>query len=166
MDALLEMLLQQFDAVVVDGPPVVSAPDAVLLARSVQSTLLILSPDRTSRRSARQAIDSLASWEDVQVVGAVLNRTSPDAYTYGYYYGRAKGPSQGLVQRLVAYMWPKKDSGLVSISQVASMLDVKESTVKRWCEEGRLPAVKRGLTWWVHQEELENITADRFLGAN
>jgi hypothetical protein len=43
------------------------------------------------------------------------------------------------------------------------VLGVRRNTVKRWCEEERLPAVKRGLTWWVRQDELQRIALDRLM---
>jgi excisionase family DNA binding protein len=56
-----------------------------------------------------------------------------------------------------------QDSDLISIKQASEVLGVQRNTVKRWCKEGRLPAVKRGLTWWVHQDELQRTALDQLM---
>lgn len=156
MSAVVEILSAHFDRVVIDGPPVVIAPDAIVLARLVQATLLVLSPDRTSRRVASQAIASLTSWDDIHIIGAALNRTTPHPYGYHYqgHYGGPRGLAQKLAQNLsgLSLLWRRKDSNLISTSQAASMYGVGHATVKRWCKEGQIPAVKRRLRWWVIQD--------------
>lgn len=46
---------------------------------------------------------------------------------------------------------------LLSAENVAGLLGVKESTVWRWCREGRLPALKVGKHWRVRREVLEDF---------
>jgi succinoglycan biosynthesis transport protein ExoP len=146
MGAVLEILSEHFDRVVLDSPPVVVAPDAVILARLVQSTLIVLSPDRSSRRMAFQAISALTSWEDIHPIGIALNRTPLEPYGY-HYYGHLqvqapKGPEH---RSALSLLRRQKASRPISTSQAALMYAVPLATVKRWCRERLLPAVKRGL---------------------
>jgi excisionase family DNA binding protein len=46
---------------------------------------------------------------------------------------------------------------LLSAEDVAELMGVKESTVWRWCREGRLPCLKVGKHWRVRREALEDF---------
>ena len=46
---------------------------------------------------------------------------------------------------------------LLSAEDVALLMGVKETTVWRWCREGRLPCLKVGKHWRIRQEALENF---------
>lgn len=150
MGAVVKILSEHFDRVVLDGPPAVMAPDAVLLAQLVQSTLLVLSPDHTSRRIARQAIASLTSGDDVHIIGTALNRASLDLYGYGYpYYGRPKDLWQEGVKKLTAstLLQRVKDSGPILTSKAASTWEVSKAAIQRWGRNGGLPAVQILKRW-------------------
>jgi excisionase family DNA binding protein len=46
---------------------------------------------------------------------------------------------------------------LLGAEDVAALIGIKESTVWRWCREGRLPCLKVGKHWRVRREVLENF---------
>ena len=46
---------------------------------------------------------------------------------------------------------------LLSAEDVAELMGVKETTVWRWCREGRLPCLKVGKHWRVRREALEDF---------
>jgi excisionase family DNA binding protein len=46
---------------------------------------------------------------------------------------------------------------LLGAEDVAEIMGVKETTVWRWCREGRLPCLKVGKHWRVRRETLENF---------
>jgi excisionase family DNA binding protein len=46
---------------------------------------------------------------------------------------------------------------LLSAEDVAALMGIKESTVWRWCREGRLPCLKLGKHWRVRREALESF---------
>jgi excisionase family DNA binding protein len=50
-----------------------------------------------------------------------------------------------------------RDKELLAATDVASMIGVKETTVYRWCKEGKLPCLKVGKHWRVRREALENF---------
>ncbi|MDP9439152.1 MAG: helix-turn-helix domain-containing protein [Actinomycetota bacterium] len=50
-----------------------------------------------------------------------------------------------------------RDTELLAASDVAGMIGVKESTVWRWCREGRLPCLKVGKHWRVRRGVLEDF---------
>src|SRR5829696_5184415 len=50
-----------------------------------------------------------------------------------------------------------RETELLGATDIASMIGVKETTVYRWCKEGKLPCLKVGKHWRVRRETLENF---------
>ena len=50
---------------------------------------------------------------------------------------------------------------MLGAEEVAGLLGVKESTIWRWCREGRLPCLKVGKRWRVRREALEDFLRER-----
>src|SRR5215204_1446469 len=50
-----------------------------------------------------------------------------------------------------------REKELLGATDVAELIGVKETTVYRWCKEGKLPCLKVGKHWRVRQEALENF---------
>jgi excisionase family DNA binding protein len=49
------------------------------------------------------------------------------------------------------------DKELLGAEDVAGLIGVKETTVYRWCKEGKLPCLKVGKHWRVRREALEDF---------
>jgi len=49
------------------------------------------------------------------------------------------------------------ETGLLGAQDVARLLGVKETTVYKWCREGKLPCLKVGKHWRVRQRVLEDF---------
>ncbi len=58
---------------------------------------------------------------------------------------------------------PEKGQGieLLGAEDVAGLLGVKESTIWRWCREGRMPCLKVGKRWRVRREALEDFLREK-----
>jgi succinoglycan biosynthesis transport protein ExoP len=63
--------------VVIDCPPVLPVTDALVLARMADTTLLVTSANKTSKRSLTRAVELLRQ-VDAPLSGAVLNSASAD----------------------------------------------------------------------------------------
>src|SRR5215217_5875743 len=50
-----------------------------------------------------------------------------------------------------------RETELLAATDVASMIGVKETTVYKWCKEGKLPCLKVGKHWRIRREALENF---------
>ena len=50
-----------------------------------------------------------------------------------------------------------RDKELLAATDVAGMIGVKETTVYRWCKDGKLPCLKVGKHWRIRQEALEDF---------
>src|SRR5918996_2659872 len=50
-----------------------------------------------------------------------------------------------------------RETKLLAAADVAAMIGVKETTVYRWCSEGKLPCLKIGKHWRIRREVLEDF---------
>ena len=50
-----------------------------------------------------------------------------------------------------------RETELLAATDVAELVGVKETTVYKWCKEGRLPCLKVGKSWRIRQEALEDF---------
>src|ERR687890_246814 len=50
-----------------------------------------------------------------------------------------------------------REKELLAAADVAGMIGVKETTVYRWCKEGKLPCLKVGKHWRIRREALEDF---------
>jgi len=83
MVAVLEELLETYDVVLLDTPPILPVTDAVALATQADGVLLVARSGRTQRQQlveARRRLDGVGA----QVVGTVLNAVT-DNQAQGYY---------------------------------------------------------------------------------
>jgi capsular exopolysaccharide synthesis family protein len=92
MLSLLTIASQEFDLVIIDGPPVSGLADAPLLASIATGTLLVIDAGGTRRGAAKAALKRL-QFARAQMVGAVINKLDLIAtgYSYGYGYGYGYG---------------------------------------------------------------------------
>ena len=51
----------------------------------------------------------------------------------------------------------RRETELLGASDVAALIGVKETTVYRWCKEGKLPCLKVGKHWRVRRGDLEDF---------
>jgi len=93
---LVDVLGQTYDVVVIDCPPVLPVTDSLVIARMADTTLLVTSANRTSKRSLVRAVELLRQ-VDAPLVGTVLNSMSPDDSFSGepYRYETVGRPRNG-----------------------------------------------------------------------
>ncbi|MGH9254634.1 MAG: GumC family protein [Vicinamibacterales bacterium] len=89
-------LLQYFDWVIVDTPPVMAVTDAAIAASLAHGVLFVVGAEMTSRRIAQRAVEQLEMGQ-AKFLGAVLNRVDLEhnAYYYSRYYRPAYGSYYG-----------------------------------------------------------------------
>jgi capsular exopolysaccharide synthesis family protein len=94
-----------FDTILIDSAPVLSVPDARILARSSDAVILVVRAHRTHQESAFAAVRCFEE-DGCRVLGTILNDWNPKLSTYGPYgpygsygpYGRAYGPGSNYSQ--------------------------------------------------------------------
>jgi Mrp family chromosome partitioning ATPase len=85
-------LLQHFDWVLIDTPPVMAVTDASVVANLSQGVLFVVGAEMTSRRIAQRAVEQL-ELSQAKFLGAVLNRV--DLQNNAYYYSKYYHPDYG-----------------------------------------------------------------------
>ncbi|HEY0014612.1 MAG TPA: polysaccharide biosynthesis tyrosine autokinase [Allosphingosinicella sp.] len=85
LKALIAEAMQQYDLVIVDGPPVLGLADAPLLSSVCRGTLLVVETGKTRTRAAVDAVGRLRS-AGAHLVGAVLTKYKQRQHGYGYGY--------------------------------------------------------------------------------
>jgi Mrp family chromosome partitioning ATPase len=106
MSQILDEASEMFVWVIIDSPPVGVLPDAKLLARMVDSVVLVVAAGTTPYGAIQRAADALGR---DRILGVVLNRVDPKTATpgakqyYRYYaYGEhTNGRKPGWVRRLM-----------------------------------------------------------------
>lgn len=103
-DRLRQFLIdarEEFDHVIIDGPPVLGFADAPLLAAVVSGTLFVVETRGTRRGQARGALRRLNVGR-AHLLGVVLTKFNAKAVTYGgydyaydYHYGAEEASGQG-----------------------------------------------------------------------
>jgi capsular exopolysaccharide synthesis family protein len=84
---VLLALKSECDVVLVDSPPVLPVTDAIVLARTVDATILVGTAGRTTKKEYHRAVELLQQVE-APLIGSVLNGVdSEDLYGFGYGYG-------------------------------------------------------------------------------
>lgn len=94
MRSVFQLVLDNYEMVVMDSPPILAVTDASILAPMVDGVLLVVQPGKTHISAARQTVEQLRR-ANARILGVAMNRIDLKraryAYRYGYhYYGRAK----------------------------------------------------------------------------
>lgn len=87
MEQLLLRLEQEFDAVIIDAPPLLPVTDAAVLSRSVGGVVVVVGTQKVKQQELEKSLKAL-ELVGAKALGIVLNRLpikGPDSYSYGYY---------------------------------------------------------------------------------
>jgi len=91
MKDLMDTLTQEYDYIIVDGPPALGFVDSHILSSLVDGVAVVVRAGKTPRTSIRDLIDKLwnlrANFLGVIVNGVELNQNSYYYKSYNYYYG-------------------------------------------------------------------------------
>ncbi len=92
--SLWKSLLDKYDYVFIDAPPVLAVTDASILSTQVDGVILVVRYANTRIDLARQGKEQFAK-ANARVIGVVLNQVkiSADDYQYYYYYSHESSSS-------------------------------------------------------------------------
>lgn len=85
MGMMLSALNKRYDLVLLDGPPIIGLSDAPLLSRLAEATLLVVSTNRVTRKSAKAALKRVRS-AGGNVIGAAMTMFAVAKFDYNYNY--------------------------------------------------------------------------------
>lgn len=94
--ALLNLLAERYDAIILDTPPVLAVSDAAALSSQVGTVFVLASAKETRKSELQSVVDHLQA-VDANIGGVILNQlsSSSEHYYYSYYrysdYGREAG---------------------------------------------------------------------------
>jgi capsular exopolysaccharide synthesis family protein len=153
---LLELLKNEADIVLVDSPPVLSLPDAMVVASLAEGTIMVVCAGSTRREAARRTKELLLAQQDVNLLGVAVNRVKrKDMYDYYSSSYSRRSKNRGLRR------WGQsKGDGWLTPAEVAEILGISQSMVIEWCKDGRLPATKAGLWWRVDVDRFAHMLED------
>lgn len=83
--SLWPQLLERFDSVIIDTPPVLAVTDSVLLSRQIDGVILVVSAGVSRVEVIQQAKEQLAK-ASARIIGVVLNKVKIPSRDYHYYY--------------------------------------------------------------------------------
>lgn len=88
MDEVLQALLDAYDLVLVDSPPVFPITDSAIVAPKVDGVVFVVRGHSTDRQVTREALERLR-YMNANVMGVVLNGVDPGSshyHSYAHYY--------------------------------------------------------------------------------
>lgn len=88
--SLIESLLEQYDAVVIDTPPLMAVTDAAVVGAIADASLVVCRSKKTKAPELRRALLSLRA-VDARVAGVVLNQVAMDSSAYYQYSYKQSG---------------------------------------------------------------------------
>jgi protein-tyrosine kinase len=111
MKQLLDDAKDSFDWVVVDTPPIAILPDANLLASMIDTTLLVVSAQKTPYPMVQRAAQAVGT---NRIIGVVLNRAESSGLpsNYGYYGVKSYKPGHPSPERKRWFGWLRKRGGV------------------------------------------------------
>jgi len=89
---LWDTLLERYDYLLIDSPPVLAVTDTLLLAGQVHGVLLVIESAVTRTDIAREAKEQLVR-ANARILGVVLNKVKMQSQDYHYYYYYHREPS-------------------------------------------------------------------------
>ena len=81
---LLQRLRDQYDIVLVDTPPMLEIPDARIIGRVADTTILVVRAGATTRNAVSAASQRLSD-DGIDLMGAIVNDWNPANSSAGYY---------------------------------------------------------------------------------
>jgi len=84
-EKMIEALLERYQMIIFDTPPVLSVFDCALVSAKVDGTVMVLSAGRTDSRSTKRALKRLTAVGNPNLLGVILNRAPAEAKDYAYY---------------------------------------------------------------------------------
>jgi capsular exopolysaccharide synthesis family protein len=97
MEKLVGDLRDDFDVVIIDGPPLLPVTDAALLSARADGALIVLRHGKTTRDQLSHAVERVEA-VDAKVIGIVFNMAPAKkaGRGYGYGYGYTQEAGRGL----------------------------------------------------------------------
>lgn len=131
LQKLIKEISQEVDLVLIDTPPMLAVSDPLVIAKEVDSVMLVAHSGHTRTDALRRASNALAQC-GVNILGLVLNQQTGkegQSYDYDRYYAAAKAAK------------PEPEREVEPVEPVMTAQPVIEATAKLANDRPRRPAV-------------------------
>lgn len=172
--ALVHLLTQRYDILLMDSVPTIGGHDAAFLAEASDGVVIVVRAGRTTQSQLKRTLAHLQASPDIKIMGVVFNRVRlqmTSRYSSGYYYYRhpervnaerlnreLRSPRRGLSLR-ASVIQDRSGERLYSLETAAARLGVRTRTIKGWISSGHLPAHRRLLRRWVRERDIDALLA-------
>lgn len=86
-EKLYKQLMEHYDFILIDTPPVISVTDAQVFLQYIKDCVMVIDSERNNRNEIKKA-KQLIEQAGGHIIGGVLNKTaSENSSSYYYYYG-------------------------------------------------------------------------------
>lgn len=132
---LVEEMRQRYDYIVLDTPPLLPLPDCQLLEAWIDGLLVVMSPYKTPRKLAEEALSVV---NPAKLIGLVSNNDNRPAlrYYYSSYYAHDSSSNRGWRKRLSRagderrrFVWL---GGLVLVIGLLALLPYRDFLSEKW----------------------------------
>lgn len=172
--AVLDILKQSFDTVIVDTVPTIGGADTAFVAELSDGVVIVLHGQRTTEKALRRTLQNIRRGEGtVNIFGVAFNRI-PLQVTSSFnqpYYRRTLAISpeklnaeilgasnSRTMPRLTRNVMIDKDgSRLFSLAAASVQLGTTEKGLLYWISAGYLKVERRGIRRWVRESELNAL---------
>lgn len=98
MDDYLKTLSENFDFIIVDGPPILGLADSMVLSSKVDGVLLVVKAASTEKEAVEETVKRLRTI-NAPIIGSILNYVDFSQREYGYYQSYYYGYGQDRRER-------------------------------------------------------------------
>lgn len=132
MEELLINLKAEFDIIIVDGTPCELVTDAVILARIVDSTILVAEQGNTKKNSLERVVKNIQNVGG-KIAGIVINKIKLPNRTYeaDYYYGE----KDKFLDEKKSKFHKRKDKRTLEINENSNKQEIEQVKIKKIEEE-------------------------------
>jgi polysaccharide biosynthesis transport protein len=92
MKTMLNVLVDRYDYIIIDSPPLVNVTDPIILSTMVDGVILVAKAGKSKSETLRRALQDLSSVR-AKVLGVILNHLDLRRENYEYYYANKYRPS-------------------------------------------------------------------------
>ncbi|MDN4495154.1 CpsD/CapB family tyrosine-protein kinase [Ureibacillus aquaedulcis] len=90
MDTMISELLNEYELIIFDTPPMISVADAQIVSNKVDATVLVINSGKSEKDNVLKAKELLTAAK-ANIIGVILNNYNiENSHYYYYYYGPAK----------------------------------------------------------------------------
>jgi capsular exopolysaccharide synthesis family protein len=154
---IIRYLKERSQLIIIDSAPILEAVETKAIDNISDGTLLVVSDGYARQKFVNMTVEYFNSKRNNTFLGLVFNRVK---LPYGQEYQSGQTVyGQQFEESFLGRFWSskrrQKTQSTLSLAEAAIHLGVKEETVRRWCEAGRIPGIKTGSRWKVRLEDLE-----------